>query len=202
MKIMIKVDALGEACPIPVIKTKNAIKGITGAETVEVLVDNDIAVSNVTKFGTNEGGEVTSEKIGDSEYKITIKLNGGEKVEEEVIEVAKSGNGTVVFIGSDKMGEGAEELGHTLIKGFIFAITQLDELPTKVLFYNKGAYLTTEGSESIEDLKKLVEAGVEVATCGLCMDYYGLKEKLAVGTVTNMYSIVEALSVADRVIRP
>ena len=100
------------------------------------------------------------------------------------------------------MGEGNEELGKVLIKGFIFALTQLEELPKTILFYNGGAKITAEGSESLEDLKTLEAQGVEIMTCGTCLDYYGLKEKLQVGTVTNMYSIVETMNHADKIIRP
>ena len=110
--------------------------------------------------------------------------------------------GTVVAVSSDKMGSGNDELGKVLMKGFLFAVTQLDELPKTMLFYNGGATLTTEGSDSLEDLKSLEAQGVEIMTCGTCLDYYGLKEKLAVGTVTNMYSIVETMDQATKVIRP
>ena len=106
------------------------------------------------------------------------------------------------MIAADHMGEGKEELGKVLIKGFIFALTQLEELPKTILFYNGGAKITTEGSESLEDLKTLEAQGVEIMTCGTCLDYYGLKEKLQVGTVTNMYSIVETMNNADKIIRP
>ena len=95
-----------------------------------------------------------------------------------------------------------DELGKVLIKGFIFAVTQLDTLPKKMLFYNGGATLTAEGSDSLEDLKSLEAQGVEILTCGTCLDYYHLKEKLAVGSVTNMYAIVEAMAEAGRIIRP
>ena len=109
---------------------------------------------------------------------------------------------TVVLINSDRMGSGNDELGKVLIKGFIFAITQLDTLPKTMLFYNGGATLTTEGSDSLEDLKSLEAQGVQILTCGTCLDYYGLKEKLVVGTVTNMYSIVETMAGAGKIIRP
>lgn len=108
----------------------------------------------------------------------------------------------VVVVASDRMGSGNDELGKVLIKGFIFAVTQLDELPKAMLFYNGGATLTAEGSDSLEDLKSLEAQGVEILTCGTCLDYYGLKEKLAVGSVTNMYSIVEAMANAGKIIRP
>lgn len=201
---MITVNAMGENCPIPVIKTKKAIQALTGPETIEVLVDNEIAVQNVTKMAVSEGGQAASEKIADGEYKITIQMEGALADSEAADEVScapASGN-TVIVIASDRMGSGNDELGKVLIKGFIFAVTQLDELPKAMLFYNGGATLTAEGSDSLEDLKALESQGVEIMTCGTCLDYYGLKEKLAVGTVTNMYSIVETMAGAGKVIRP
>ena len=100
------------------------------------------------------------------------------------------------------MGHGNDELGKALMKGFIYALSQLEELPRTILFYNGGAHLTVEGSASLEDLKTMEAQGVEIMTCGTCLDFYGLKDKLAVGTVTNMYSIVETLSNASKVIKP
>ena len=88
------------------------------------------------------------------------------------------------------------------MKSFLFAVTQLDRLPAKIVFYNGGAKLTVKGSAVLEDLTSLAEQGVEIMTCGTCLDFYGLKDKLAVGTVTNMYSIVETMQQAGRVIRP
>jgi len=201
---MITVNAIGEKCPVPVVKTKKALQEITGPETVQVLVDNDVAVQNVTKMAENAGGKVTSEKTGDKEYTITIQMEGAPTFDSEEKETGETGQkgDTVVVISADHMGEGNEELGKVLIKGFIYALTQLDTLPKSVLFYNGGAKLTTEGSDSLEDLHTLEDMGVEIYTCGTCLDYYGLKEKLLVGSVTNMYSIVEMLSGAGKVLRP
>lgn len=202
---MITVNAMGDNCPIPVIKTKKAMQALTGPETIEVLVDNEIAVQNVTKMAASEGGQVSSEKLGDAEFKVTIQMEGAPKTEaseegETCMPDARSN--TVVVVASDKMGSGNDELGKVLIKGFIFAVTQLDTLPKTMLFYNGGATLTTEGSDSLEDLKSLEAQGVEILTCGTCLDYYGLKDKLAVGSVTNMYSIVEAQAKAGKIIKP
>ena len=108
----------------------------------------------------------------------------------------------MVAVDTDAMGRGSEELGRTLMKGFLFAVGQLPELPKTILFYNGGARLTTEGSDSLEDLKKLEAQGVEILTCGTCLNYYGLTDKLAVGSVTNMYTIVEKLAGAGKVIKP
>lgn len=202
---MIKVNAIGDNCPIPVIKTKKAMKELTGPDTIEVLVDNEIAVQNVTKMAQSSGGKVTSEKKAEKEYRILIEMEGAPAAEEDEEEVSctpdKRGN-TIVVVSSDKMGSGNEELGKVLMKSFLFAVTQLEELPKTMLFYNGGATLTTEESDSLEDLKNLEAQGVEIMTCGTCLDYYGLKEKLAVGTVTNMYSIVETMEQASKVIRP
>ena len=196
---MITVNAMGDNCPIPVIKTKKAMAALTGPETIEVLVDNEIAVQNVTKMASSSGGKVTSEKLGDAEYKVTIEMAADGA---EAVCAPDARDNTVVVVSSDRMGSGNDELGKVLIKGFIFAVTQLDTLPKTMLFYNGGATLTTEGSDSLEDLKSLEAQGVEIMTCGTCLDYYGLKDKLAVGTVTNMYSIVETMAKAGRIVRP
>ena len=198
---MITVNAIGDNCPIPVIKTKKAIQALEGPEVIEVLVDNEIAVQNVTKMAISEGGEVTSEKLAEKEYKVTIKI-GDAVVEECCCGCEEEKENLVVVISSDRMGSGNDALGKVLIKGFIFAVTQLDKLPKAMLFYNGGATLTAEGSDSLDDLKNLAEQGVEIMTCGTCLDYYGLKEKLAVGTVTNMYSIVETMTGADKILAP
>ena len=200
---MITFNAMGDNCPIPVIKTKKAMAALTGPETIEVLVDNEIAVQNVTKMASSSRGKVTSEKLGDAEYKVTIEMEGAPVADgAEAVCAPDARDNTVVVVSSDRMGSGNDELGKVLIKGFIFAVTQLDTLPKTMLFYNGGATLTTEGSDSLEDLKSLEAQGVEIMTCGTCLDYYGLKDKLAVGTVTNMYSIVETMAKAGRIVRP
>ena len=199
---MVTVNAMGDNCPIPVIKTKKAMQALTGPETIEVLVDNEIAVQNVTKLAKEQGGEVSSEKLGEKEYKVTIKMQGVPAVDAEVVCTPDQKGDLIVVVSSDRMGTGNDELGKVLIKGFIYAVTQLDTLPKKMLFYNGGATLTTEESPTLEDLKSLEAQGVEILTCGTCLDYYHLKDKLVVGGVTNMYSIVESMAEAGKIIRP
>lgn len=200
---MIKVNAVGENCPIPVIKTKKAMQEVTGPEIIEVLVGNEIAVQNVTKMAANEGAEVVSEQTAEKEYKVTVRMNGAlEATAEESDITPGQEENTVVVIASDKMGSGNDDLGKVLIKGFLFAVTQLDKLPKTMLFYNGGATLTAEGSDSLEDLKNLEAQGVEILTCGTCLNYYGLTEKLQVGSVTNMYTIVEKMAAAGKIIQP
>ena len=208
---MVTINAMGDTCPIPVIKTQNAIKALTKAEEVEVLVDNEVAVQNLTKLAGSLGCEVKSEKKAEKEYRVVItvtedKLQGqadekkGETAEAACVPDAR--DNTVIVISSDRMGEGEEELGKVLIKGYIYALTQLETLPKTILFYNKGAYLTCEGSASLEDLKSLEAQGVEIFTCGTCLNYYGLSEKLQVGSITNMYVIADTMAKAGKVVKP
>ena len=176
---------------------------VTGAETIEVLVDNEIAVQNVTKMASSAGASVSSEKIAEKEFKLTIQVNGAVAGEDTKVTCIPDQRGNLVIaFDSDRMGSGNDELGKVLIKGFIFAVTQLEQLPKTMLFYNGGATLTAEGSDSLEDLKSLEAQGVEILTCGTCLNYYGLTEKLQVGSVTNMYTIVEKLTEADKVVKP
>lgn len=200
---MIKLNAMGDACPIPVIKTKKVMQEVTGPEVIEVSVDNEIAVQNVTKMASSLGGVITSEKVAEKEYKVTIEMNGAlkEEVNQDGFDTKKEEN-TVIVISSDRMGSGNDELGKVLIKGFIFAVTQLEKLPKTMLFYNGGATLTATGSDCLEDLKYLAEQGVEILTCGTCLNYYNLTEQLEVGSVTNMYTIVEKMTEATKIVQP
>ena len=205
---MIKVNAIGDACPIPVVKTKNAIRELGGSGAVEVSVDNEIAVQNLLKMAKQKEYEAEFEKKSKTEYIVTINVNGGEVSDAKPVTKATVKSDeiklkeTIVVIDSDKMGDGDEEFSKTLLKGFIYALSSQDIPPAKILFYNTGVRLTTEGSASIEDLKVLEKAGAKIYSCGACLNNYGLTEKLSVGEVTNMYDIVSYLMEADLVIRP
>lgn len=205
---MIQVNAMGDACPIPVVKTKKAISAMKTSDILVTLVDNEIAVQNLTKLGKSMGYPVTSEKLGEKEYKVQMEVtvetedSKGEKTEEVLTCIPDSRNNTVVVISSPRMGEGNDELGTVLMKGFLYALTQLDELPKTILFYNGGATLTCEGSASLEDLKSLEAQGVEILTCGTCLNYYEMSDKLRVGEVTNMYTIAEKMTGAGKLVKP
>lgn len=205
---MIKVNAIGDACPIPVVKTKNAIRELGGSGAVEVSVDNEIAVQNLLKMAKQKEYEAAFEKKSNTEYIVTINVNGGAASDTKPVTKATVKSDeiklkeTIVVIDSDKMGDGDEEFSKTLLKGFIYALSSQDIPPAKILFYNTGVRLTTEGSASIEDLKVLEKAGAKIYSCGACLNNYGLTEKLSVGEVTNMYDIVSYLMEADLVIRP
>lgn len=193
------VDARGKACPLPVVIANKALQDRQDNEEVQVYVDNDIAVQNVKRMAATKGLEVAVTE-GDGYFVLTIA--GDIKEEAQAPVVCGCERNTVVAVTSATMGSGSEELGKLLMKGFIYALSQQETLPKAILFYNGGASIPTEGSVSLEDLKSMEAQGVEIYTCGTCLDFYGLKDKLAVGSVTNMYSIVELLSQADHIIRP
>ena len=199
------VNAMGDVCPVPLVKAKNAIAELAGSGKVEVLVDNEIAVQNLEKMAQQKGYGFLVKEKKEKEYHVEFTVSETERAETEektVCLVPAAKKTKLVVLSADHMGEGAEELGKILMKSFLYALTQQDELPDTILCYNGGAKLTCEGSESLEDLKDLAARGVEILTCGTCLNFYGITEKLQVGSVTNMYDIVERMSSADRVIKP
>lgn len=199
----IVVNAVGDACPLPVVKATQAIREMTENGTLEVQVDNEIAVQNLTRLAGQKGFAVSSEKKEEKLYVVTMEVTVGEKAEDCGCTLMGDPNANIVAVfSSNAMGHGDDKLGTALMKGCIFAISQLETLPKTMLFYNGGAKLTTEGSDSLEDLKGLEAKGVEILTCGTCLNFYGLQDKLAVGSVTNMYSIVEKMAGASKIIKP
>lgn len=203
---MITVNAIGDACPIPVVKTRKAMETIKGSEVVETLVDNEIAVENLKKMAGQMGYQVKDQKLEEGKYSVQIMVTEAEKTENIQADICDcrptTASDKVVVIRSNVMGEGDPELGKVLIKGFIYALSQQEELPKTILFYNGGAYLTCEGSASLDDLKELEHRGVKILTCGTCLNFYGLSEKLKVGEVTNMYDIAATMSKASLIVSP
>ena len=202
----VQVDAMGDACPIPVVKTLKALRELGGAGTVVTLVDNEVALENLTRMGHEKGCEVASEQLGEKRYRVTLTVPEGVEVADGEPEDAAcyvpAKRNLVIQLSSDAMGAGSDELGRNLMKAFVYAVTQQDELPRTMLFYNGGARLTCEGSPCLDDLRALAEQGVEILTCGTCLNHYGLTEQLAVGEVTNMYVICQKLEQASHVVRP
>lgn len=191
---MIKVNATGQICPTPIIMTKKALKEIETGQ-VEVSIDNAISAENIQKM-CKEMGLSYEVKTEGEVFIITIEKTV-QKAEEK-----KEEKGTVIVIDGDTMGKGDEALGKTLMKGFLYTFTEMENLPETIIFYNRGVFLAVEGSESVEDLKQLQERGVEILCCGACINFYGLQEKVKVGTITNMYNIIEKQMKGEKIIKP
>lgn len=202
----IQVNAMGDACPIPVVKATRALREMKEPGTLEVLVDNEIAVQNLQRMASGYHFAAAGEKRGEQAFAVTITVSAplpGDPQEEPAPAcVPDQRENMVVAFDTAVMGRGDDKLGAALMKSFVYALGQLPRLPRTLLFYNGGARLTTEGSDVLEDLKTLEAQGVEILTCGTCLNFYGLTEQLKVGGVTNMYSIVEKLAGAEKVLKP
>jgi len=198
------VNALGLACPQPVVLAKQAIET---NEKVKVIVDNETALENVKRLGTKLGCDIKVEKKKDNIYEINLKRKtGATGAKDELVPScgatpAQSGP-FVIVISADMMGCGNDELGYVLIRAFFHTIALQAEKPDIMIFYNTGVKLALKESEVLDDLKELVSAGVEMLVCGTCLNYFEVKEKLGVGVVSNMYDIAGIMSRAGRLLAP
>lgn len=199
------VDAKGELCPKPLIMTKKALGEMGDNETLEVLIDNETSMKNVTRFLTDNGFTPSVRSDGNVFHVLVNKT--GEMPESAPVEeyceidLPQKSNYVVAFQ-RDKLGDGAEELGKILIKAFINTLPEATNQPKSLVFLNAGIFLALKNSPVIESLVKLEKSGVKIFVCGTCLDYYGEKPNVGVGIVSNMYDILEQLSSAGSVVYP
>lgn len=220
------IDNRGLSCPLPVVKTKKIMdelfSGSAGGSTLVSLVDNKTAAENVSRFARNNGCEVKVEEKEEGIHVIISKTakaspspgdantveNQNESQNHESpttgcnvgVFPESSGKETVMMITTDTLGRGSEELGKLLMRSFIFTLKESQTPPEQLFFLNSGVYLTVEGSPVLEELQELETRGVKIFSCGTCIDYYQLKDKLKVGQVTNMYDSVDAMLATGRCI--
>jgi len=194
------IDCRGLACPEPVIRTRKTLDE-TGSSFV-VLVDSDASMENVSRFAENRGAGVSVEKKGD-EFHLTIEPGQSAPAAEDPPIVCPTGTGRdlVVYVSSEFMGSGDDGLGAVLMAAFLDTLSQFKEEISHVIFLNAGARLAVEGSPVLDQIRQLEQVGVEVLVCGTCLNHFGIKDKLAAGSVSNMYAIIETLSNARRIIR-
>jgi len=192
------VDARGLPCPQPVIATRNALRE---SEAVTVILDDEIARQNVTRMAERAGYRVETSTRDDGIY-LQIYKEGAAPEPVSAPEAAPSAGGPLVLlVASECIGRGDDELGRILARSFFHALCEAEPLPERIFFLNSGVKLAVEGSPVLDDLRALSERGVTLLACGTCLEFYGLKEKLAVGEITNMYAIAEALMGAGKVVR-
>ncbi len=193
---MKEIDCRDMACPQPVLTAKKALEEMEQGEFI-LIVDNPSARDNVERFAKSQGAIVDIEKKGSDFYLHIEKRSAC-----DLAESAHKAEKVVVYINSCFLGVGEETLGSMLIRSFLHVLTEMEPKPSRMIFINSGVRLTSEGSEVLEDIRSLSEKGVEILSCGTCLDFYGLKKKLKVGVISNMYDIVQYLLEADRLIRP
>ena len=189
------LDCTGLKCPEPVLRTRKIIESECGPFTV--LVDNDTARDNVLRFARSTGCGV---EATDCEGGWLVSVVPGETVPQatpEAVCAPRAGTGRVVLISSDEIGKGEAELGRTLMKMFLYAATESETPPSALVFLNSGVKVVTENEETAAQVAKLEEGGALVLVCGTCLDYYGLKDKLKTGRVSNMYEIQATMIGAD-----
>lgn len=192
------IDARGLSCPQPVIKTRTAMEQST---KVVIIVDNETAQRNVTRMVEKSGGAVESEVRGDG---IHLHIIRGERAAEPAgagSTPATSGVARVLVVPDEFMGRGEhDELGLVLMRSFFHTLGEVEPLPETIIFFNSGVKLVVESSPVIEDLRALDAEGVDILACGTCLGYYELKDDIAVGTVSNMYTIAETMLGADQLV--
>jgi selenium metabolism protein YedF len=204
---MITLNMLGKPCPIPVVEAK---KALLQGQDVMVLVDNAIAVQNLEKMATGLGHGFSYEQKSETEYTVAImvKNSGSQPASCQVTRPEatpgalplEAGGGQVFLITGDQIGISAEEPGKKLMQTFLYSLAQLPKAPEVILLINAGVKLAAQGSDVLDNLKALAEHGADIRSCGQCLTYYGLTEKLAVGKITNMMEIVELLTSSRRTV--
>ncbi len=196
---MIEIDCRGMACPQPVVTTKQTLDQLKEGELI-IIVDNLSSSGNVERFARSQGCSVEVERKGEDFYIHIQKAR--DKEEEKIAGQAEKVKKVVVYINSNLLGGGDEDLGSFLMKAFLKTLLNLEKKPDRLILINSGVRLASEGSEVLEPLTKLSEAGTEILSCGTCLEYYELKGKLKVGVVSNMFDIIQSMLEADRLIKP
>lgn len=194
---MKSIDCRGQACPAPVIATKQALEA--SPEGIIVLLDDGAPRENVARFARNRGYQVSENATADG-WSLSIGTAGA-SAPEPAAQLATATGERILLITSERLGDGADNLGRLLMRTFLHTLLETDERPARILLLNSGVLLAVKGSDSLEALEALEQLGVEVAACGVCLDFYDKKEQLAVGRVTNMFSVAEQLLAAGSVIR-
>jgi selenium metabolism protein YedF len=191
------VDARGLPCPQPVIRTRNAMREAAVGDAITTLVSGADQVSNVHRLAERAGWLVTSQPTEDGYAVHLVKGEAAEEPEltpeETACAAPEARSGTVLVLSSNTMGRGDDELGDILIRSLVHTMTEIDALPETIILFNAGVKLAVEGSPLLDDLQALQDQGIEILVCGTCLGYYELKEKLAVGVVSNMYDIAETM---------
>lgn len=198
-----EIDARGMNCPLPVIHTKKALEAIDSG-MVTTIVDNEVAKENVSKLAKSMDFKVDIKQNQGNYYIDIFKDHSAPKVDIEALDIQCNINDKkdlVILITKDTLGEGSDELGRLLMKSYLYALTEATPYPKSLIFLNGGVKLTIEGSEVLEHIRTLESSGVEVLSCGTCLDYFKIKDKLAVGGISNMYTIVERLNNASNTIK-
>ena len=198
------IDTRGRLCPMPLIMTKKAIKESLQDEEMVIITDNDTACSNLKDYLKELNYEFTIEEKDSEQY---ISFTKPAMFESEVdagqfCSLPSQKSKCVIVLKSSNMGSGDDQLGGILMRAFINSLVESDSLPDSVIMYNSGVKLAVKGSDTASSLQKLEDKGVAVCSCWTCLDFYNLKESLAVGVITNMFKIPQLTINASNIVYP
>ncbi|MEG1587266.1 MAG: sulfurtransferase-like selenium metabolism protein YedF [Bacteroidales bacterium] len=196
------IDTRGKLCPQPLMMTKRAIEAAHVGDELTVLTNNEIACSNLADYLTELGITFTSSSDGsESKFHFVIPETSDKPIACDCMPEALK-EGYIVVIKSDKMGEGDEALGSLLLRAFMNSLIEAPQLPRAIIMYNSGVKIAIRHTDTALSLEKLEEKGVTVIACGTCVDFYEIKDQLAVGIISNMYKITEMLTGTSHLIYP
>ncbi|AFM24283.1 sulfurtransferase-like selenium metabolism protein YedF [Desulfomonile tiedjei] len=203
------VDCRGLSCPQPVLETRKALEESVASQ-LRILVDNITSRENVKRFASSQGLGVQVREMGADEFELLLERvqdtaspeNKPTESQSSPVEQESLNGKNVVYVGNDCMGRGDDELGRKLIRGFLRTLIDVAPVPWKIIFINAGVKLTTLDEEAVEAISVLADRGVEILSCGTCLEHFGLVDRLKVGRVTNMFEVIESLNGATKVISP
>jgi len=200
------LDCRGLNCPEPVLRTKGYLEKHP-EEVFSVVVDNEASRENVLRFGRSQGCQVSVEQRGDGDFLISLTPGESDTPREHFQEAdyscALPDAGNLVYvIPSDSMGRGSSELGWALLQTYVKTIAEISLLPSHILLYNGGVKLATQEGKALEALQALEKQGVTIWICGTCLEFFKLEEERKVGSITNMYDIMNTMTTAARVVSP
>ena len=200
-----ELDCRGMNCPAPVLSVRDVLEKEAPA-AITVIVDNEAARQNVSRFLEHQNYLVISEAQG-SEYRVVgTKGEGGAAAPEmpspapTAIERNPGKKKIMVLVTSAHMGHGDDGLGDMLMFNFLKTLKEMGPDLWRVTFVNSGVSFTAEGSEAVPILQGLTGKGVQITACGACLAYFHLLDKIQVGEVTNMLEIVTGMKDADSVV--
>lgn len=197
-----QLDCKGLNCPQPVIQTKDTLAAMEENELL-VTVDNDASCQNVRRFAESQGHSVVVTEKEDLYYLHIVKGKGGPAGEEPPIECPMPPEKKItIYITSEYLGQGDDELGSVLMGAYFETLNHFADKISHIILVNSAVKLAVEGSAVLDYFQELEKMDIEVLACGTCLNFYKIKDKLQLGAVSNMFTILDILAKSDKVLSP
>ncbi len=192
---MRELDLRNKSCPIPLVETRNFINNNRNVD-FKIILDNEVSFLKIKKYLENNKINYSANQSQDI-YIFEVIFDGNERLSNEKFQI----NNFSVLVMSNLFGHGDEEISKTLMKSYFYSLSESITLPSNVIFINSGVKLLIEESGILKSLESLKNLGTSILACGVCVDYYGLNDRVKFCEITNIYSITEILNNSESVIR-